>query len=345
LIKLGLNIGTIEDPARLPIPLIQEAERLGFESVWTNETYGADAITPLAFIAAHTKRIRLGTSIVPLAARTPANLAMCAQTIDAMAGGGRMMIGIGMSGPQIVEGWYGQPWGRPNLRLRDYVAIIRRILRREGPVSHDGPEIALPYRGPGATGLGKPLKSILHGNPRIPIHLGTETPANVRLTGEIADGWLGFHLVPAALGRYRPMLEEGLAKRGDGRTLADFEISARVGIIESGDVRATLQTPKPHIALYAGGMGARGKNYHNDAMVARGYGDAAKRIQELFLAGRKAEAAAAVPDEYVDEEWLVGPRERIRERLRPWLDCGITRLTLRQARPELLELVAREARG
>jgi len=345
LTKLGLTLGTIEDPSKIPIPLILHAESVGFESVWTNETYGADAITPLAFIAAHTKRLRLGTSIVPLAARTPANLAMCAQTIDAMAGGNRMMIGIGMSGPQIVEGWYGQPWGRPNRRLRDYVAIIRKILRREGPVSHDGEEISLPYRGPGATGLGKPLKSILHGNPDIPIYLGTETPLNVRLTGEIADGWLGFHLVPAALKRYLPMLEEGLAKRSDGRRLKDLAIQGRVGIIEGSDVKAALQTPKPHVALYAGGMGARGKNYHNDAMVARGYGDAAQRIQELFLAGRKAEAAAAVPDEYIDEEWLVGSRDRIRARLRPWLDCGITRLLLRPASPELLELVAREAAG
>ena len=340
--KLGLALGTLEHPVTVPLALLQRAEALGYDSVWTNETYGADAITPLAYLAGHTKRITLGTQIAQLDARTPANLAMCAMTIDAMAGGGRMAVGLGVSGPQIVEGWYGRPWGKPNRRLRDTVAIMKKIFRREGPVSHDGREISLPYRGEGSSGLGKPLKSILHGG-NIPIYLGTETPLNVRMTGEVADGWLGFHLVPATVKRYKALLAEGIAKRTDGKTMKDFEIAGKFGVMNVDDVKTALQLPKPHIALYAGGMGARTKNYHNDAMVARGYGDAAARIQELFLAGRKDEAAAAVPDEYVDEEWLVGPKERIRQRLRVWLDSGMTTVMTRRTSEDILELIAREA--
>ncbi|MDB5446434.1 MAG: 5,10-methylenetetrahydromethanopterin reductase, partial [Phenylobacterium sp.] len=274
--KLALAIGPGDPEYSLPIPLILKAEALGFDSVWTAETYGADAITPLAYIAALTKRIRLGTSIAQLDARTPANLAMCAQTIDRLAGEGRMIVGLGVSGPQIVEGWYGRPWGKPNTRMRDTVAILRKIWRREH-VAHAGKEIALPYTGEGAIGLGKPLKSAIHGNPDIPIYLGTQTPLNVKMTGEIADGWLGFHLVPANVKHYTAMLEEGLARRTDGRTLKDLDISALVGVLPGDDVKALLQAPKPHIALFAGGMGARSMNFHKDAMIQRGYGEAAER--------------------------------------------------------------------
>jgi len=337
--KLGLALGPGQPEFSLPIDLIQRAETLGFDSVWTAETYGADAMTQLAYIAAHTRRIRLGTSIAQLDARTPANLAMCAQTIDRLAGQGRMMLGLGVSGPQIVEGWYGRPWGKPNTRMRDTVAILRKVWRREH-VSHDGKEIALPYTGPGSIGLGKPLRTAFHGNPDIPIYLGTQTPLNVRMTGEIADGWLGFHLVPATVKRYQALLEEGLARRSDGRTLKEFEIAGTVGVIPGDDVKAALQTPKPHIALYAGGMGAKDMNFHKQAMIERGYADAAERIQELFLAGRRAEAAEAVPDEYVDEEWLVGPPARLRERFRPWRDSGITTLKIRPARGDVLEIMA-----
>lgn len=338
--KLGLGLGPGDAKFSVPIDLIKHAENLGFDSVWTAETYGADAITPLAYIAGHTRRIRLGTGIVQLDARTPANLAMCAQTIDALAGGNRMIVGIGVSGPQIVEGWYGRPWGKANPRLRDTVAIMKKIFRREGPVSHQGKELSLPYTGEGSIGLGKPLKSILHTNPDLPIYLGTDTDLNVRMTGEVADGWLGFHLVPSTVPYYRALLEEGLARRADGRKLADFNIQATVGIKLNDDVKAALQEPKAHIALYAGGMGAQSKNFHNDAMIKRGYGDAAARIQELFLAGRKDEAAAAVPDEYVDEEWLVGPKERIRERFKAWRDSGITSLTIRKANEDVLSTIA-----
>jgi F420-dependent oxidoreductase-like protein len=340
--KLCMAIGPWDGEAPLPMAAIKQAEALGYDTVWSAENYGADAMTPLAYIAGHTSRIKLGTSIAQLDARTPANLAMCSQTIDALAGGGRMVLGIGASGPQIVEGWYGRPWGRPTRRLRDTVAIVRKIFRREGPVVHEGEEISLPYVGEGSIGLGKPLKSIMKARD-IPIMIGADTPLNVRLTGEIADGWLGFHLVPAMVPQALTLLKEGLAKRTDGKTLADFEVKAVVGVKQTDDVAAALQEPKPYIALYAGGMGAKSMNFHKDSMIKRGYGDAAERIQELFMAGRRQEAAAAVPDDYVDEEWLIGPLARIKERYKPWRDSGITSLTLRNHTPDVLELMAKIA--
>ncbi|MGE3917056.1 MAG: LLM class flavin-dependent oxidoreductase, partial [Hyphomicrobiaceae bacterium] len=188
--KLGLHIGYSGAHYQVPVELVQKAEQLGYDSVWTAEAYGTDAMTPLAYLAAKTERIKLGTAIIQLAARTPANAAMQAATIDTMAGGNRFICGIGVSGPQIVEGWYGEPWGRPYYRIKDYVAIMRKVLKREAPVVHEGEEISLPYTGPGAMGVGKPLKSILHMNPNIPIYLGTGNEATVKLTGEIADGWL-----------------------------------------------------------------------------------------------------------------------------------------------------------
>lgn len=326
--KLGLELGYSGARMALPWDMIAKAEAVGFDSVWTAEAYGSDAFSPLAFIAARTSRLRLGTGIAQLAARTPANCAMTAQTIDALAGEGRMIVGLGVSGPQIVEGWYGQPWGKPATRIRDYVAIMRKIWRRDSPVTHAGKEIALPYAGPGAAGLGKPLKSILHGNPDIPIMLGTSTPLNIRMTGEIADGWLSMHVTPDALAAKLALLEEGLARRSDGRQLHDLEIAANVQLVVTDNIQAALDAAKPHIALYVGGMGAQEKNFHKDAMVERGFGDAANRIQELYLSGRKDEAARAVPDEYLDEAALIGPRARIAERFARWRNAGFTLLRL-----------------
>jgi F420-dependent oxidoreductase-like protein len=323
---------------------ILAAEALGYDSIWSAESYGSDALSPLAFIAARTSKIRLCSGIAQLAARTPANLAMTAQTIDALAGKGRMVVGLGVSGPQIVEGWYGQPWGKPAARLRDYVAIMRKIWRRDGPVAYEGTQISLPYAGPGATGLGKPLKSILHGNPDIPVMLGTSTPGNIRLTGEIADGWLSMHVVPSTIKPKLQLLEQGLARRTDGRTLKDFEIVANAGLILTDDVRTALDAEKPWVALYIGGMGARDKNFHKDAMVERGFAAAAERIQELFLAGHKEDAAKAVPDEYIDEGWLIGPEPRIAERFIAWRDCGVTLLRLGHTALPAMEALARIAR-
>ena len=341
--KLGLSIGYSRARLDVPVKLVQRAEELGYDSVWTAEAYGSDAVTPLAYLAALTSRIKLGTGIMQLAARTPANAAMSAATVDALAGGGRFIAGIGVSGPQIVEGWYGQPWGRPYYRMKDYVAIMRKIFAREAPVTHDGREISLPYTGPGSSGLGKPLKSILHMN-QIPIYLATGSESTVKLTAEIADGWLPMGFVPGAMAEYRPWLEEGFRRAGNGKGFADFAVHASVHVEVDNDVKAALGRLKPEVALYVGGMGHRTKNFHNDIMARRGFGDAAKRIQELYLGGAKDEAIAAVPDEWVDLKSLVGPAARIKQRYRAWEDSGADSLSVRSRQPEAIEVMAQAAR-
>jgi F420-dependent oxidoreductase-like protein len=341
--KLGLSIGYSRAHLDIPVELVQRAEQLGYDSVWTAEAYGSDAVTPLAFLAAKTERIKLGTGIMQLAARTPANAAMSAATVDAMAGGGRFIAGIGVSGPQIVEGWYGQPWGRPYYRMKDYVAIMRKIFAREAPVTHDGKEISLPYTGEGSAGLAKPLKSILHMN-QVPIYLATGSESTVKLTAEIADGWLPMGFVPGAMEEYRPWLEEGFRRAGNGKGFHNFTTQASVHVEVETDVKAALQRLKPEVALYVGGMGHKTKNFHNDIMVRRGFGDAAKRIQELYLAKRKDEAIAAVPDEWVDLKSLVGPAARIKQRYRAWEDSGADSLSVRSRQPEAIEVMAEAAR-
>jgi F420-dependent oxidoreductase-like protein len=341
--KLGLSIGYSRAQLDIPVKLIQRAEELGYDSVWTAEAYGSDAVTPLAYVAALTKRIKLGTGIMQLAARTPANAAMSAATVDAMAGGGRFIAGIGVSGPQIVEGWYGQPWGKPYWRMKDYVAIMRKIFARDEPVTHEGKEISLPYVGPGSAGLAKPLKSILHMNP-IPIYLATGSESTVKLTAEIADGWLPMGFMPGAMDEYRPWLEEGFRRAGNGKGFHNFSIQGSVHVEVETDVKAALQKLKPEVALYVGGMGHKTKNFHNDIMVRRGFGDAAKRIQELYLSKHKDEAIAAVPDEWVDMKSLVGPPARIKQRYRAWEDSGADSLSVRSRQPEAIEVMAQAAR-
>ena len=342
--KLGLHIGYSGAEYKVPVEMVQRAEKLGYDSVWTAEAYGTDAMTPLAYLAAKTERIKLGTAIIQLAARTPANAAMAAATIDAMAGGGRMIVGIGVSGPQIVEGWYGQPWGKPYHRIKDYVAIMRKIWRREAPVVHEGKEISLPYTGPGSAGMAKPLKSILHMNPDIPIYLGTGNEATVKLTGEIADGWLPLGFVPGSLPEYLPWLEEGFKRSGTDKSLKNFDIQAGVHVEVNTDVKAALAKLKPEVALYVGGMGHKDKNFHKEMMIRRGFGDAAQRVQELFLAKRKEEATAAVPDEWVDMKSLVGPPARIKQRYGAWEDSGATSLTVRTKQMEAIDVMAEAAR-
>ncbi|HZP45829.1 MAG TPA: LLM class F420-dependent oxidoreductase [Candidatus Binataceae bacterium] len=341
--KLGLTIGYSGADMRVPIERILRAEKLGFDSVWTAESYGSDAITPLAYIAALTKRIRLGTGVIQLAARTAANAAMCAGTLDALAGGNRVIIGIGVSGPQIVEGWYGEPWGRPYYRLRDYVTIMRKIFKREGPVTHAGKEISLPYNGPGASGLAKPLRSILHMNPSIPIMLGVENEATVKLCAELCDGLLPLGFVPGSMAHYRPWLEEGFRRAGGGKSFENFDIFPILPIVIENDVKAAFARMKPNIALYAGGMGARSKNFHNELMKRQGFPEAAARVQELFLAGRKEEAAQAVPDELCDLRALVGPPDRIKARWRAWADSGATGFLVQATQDAALELIAKVA--
>jgi F420-dependent oxidoreductase-like protein len=264
--------------------------------------------------------------------------AMTAMTLDALSGG-RMLVGLGLSGPQVVEGWHGQPYGKPAARLREYVAILRKIWARDEPVEFHGEEYNLPYTGPGATGLGKPLNSILHGR-NMPIYLATLGPNNIRLTAQIADGWIPAFFSPYRMDVFRPDLEAGFARAGGGKSMKDFDIVATCNVVITDDVKAGLQAVKPGIALYVGGMGARQKNFYNELMQRYGYAEAAARIQELYLAGRKAEAEAAVPDELADEMSLIGPVERIRERYRAWEDSGVGTLLVSNRDPRVLRLMA-----
>jgi F420-dependent oxidoreductase-like protein len=340
-LALRLDLYRAADLA-VPMDFVRAAEDLGYHSVWTAEAYGSDALSPLAYIAALTTRIKLGTAVVQLAARPPATVAMHAMTIDALAGGNRMILGVGVSGPQIVEGWYGQPWGRPNARLRDYVEIVRKVLDREGPVEHDGPEIQLPYRGPGSVGQGKPLKSIMHPVARVPIWLASGGPKNTELCAELCDGWLPMGLPPDGVEGYRDTLDRGFAKRGDGRDPEDFEIFTGCQIAITDDVAKVLDSMRPLTGMYVGGMGSASHNFHREAMARRGFPEEAARIQELWLAGRKAEAIAAVPDAYLEQSMLAGSPTRIRQR---WQEefadrPGITGLIVGAEQLEGLELLA-----
>ena len=341
LLGLALDAWSGAD-VKLPVARVQLAERLGYDSVWTAEAYGADALTPLAYLAASTDRIKLATGVVQISARTPAATAMAFATLESLAGTGRVIAGLGLSGPQIVEGWYGQPWARPIARTRDYVAIMRQVFRRDAPVAYQGRAITLPYAGPDATGLGKPLRSILHPNPALPIYLAAGGPANVALAAEIADGWIPMGLSPTNASEFRATLEKGAARSGRGLDTLAIHGSTTVRLTD--DVAGTIAAMKPRVALYVGGMGARDLNFHKDAMARRGYADAADRIQELFLEGRRDEATDAVPDEYIDEGALLGSRERIAQRFVAWDECGLTGLTIHADQDDALELIAELAR-
>lgn len=337
--RLGLSLGYSGPTVSLDLPLVLEAERLGFHSVWTAEAYGSDAVTPLGFLAARTERIRLGTAVMQMPARTPALAAMTAATLDQLSGG-RFLLGLGASGPQVVEGWHGQPFGKPLGRAREYVAIVRAIWRREKPLEHRGEHYQIPYAGPDASGLGKPLRSILHGRPDIPIYLAAIGPRNVALAAEIADGWLPVWFSPDRMEVFRPALEEGFRRAAGPKSAATFDVAPMVPLVAGDDLRACLDAVRPQLALYVGGMGARGRNFYNDLARRYGYEAEARRIQDLYLAGKKAEAVAAVPDALVDEIALCGPRERIRERLARYRAAGVTTLICRADRIESLRMLA-----
>ncbi|MDH4248654.1 MAG: LLM class F420-dependent oxidoreductase [Deltaproteobacteria bacterium] len=315
--KLGLTLGYGGSSTGLNVPLIQRADELGYAIAWSAEAYGADAVTPLAWIGAQTRRIKLGTGIMQIPGRSPANTAMTAMTLDELSGG-RFILGLGVSGPQVVEGWHGIPFGKPLKRTREYIAIVRQVLERKAPVEFSGEYYRIPYAGEDATGLGKPLKSVLHGRADLPIFLAAIGPKNIALAAEIGDGWLPVFFSPDRFGLFETSLNEGFARAGGGKSLANFTISPYVHVEIGPDVQACRDAVKPHMALYVGGMGAKGKNFYNDLMCRYGYEDAAEKVQSLYLAGKKAEAAAALPDALIDEVALCGPRERIAERLSAW---------------------------
>ena len=335
--RLGVNLGywgsLPVDQAALAI----RADELGFHSIWTAEAYGSDALTPLAWVGAQTKQIKLGTGIMQMPARTPAATAMAAATLDTLSEG-RVLLGIGASGPQVSEGWYGVEYGQPLRRTREYVEIIRRILAREGPLEFDGDDYQVPLKG--GTGLGKPLKLITKPlRNDIPIYLAAIGPKNVALAGEIADGWLPVFCSPERFDEvFTPALEEGFAKRT--RPRETFDVNATAPLIMADDIDGCRALVKPFLALYIGGMGARGKNFYNDLAQRLGFEAAAKEIQDFYLDGKKTEATAAVPDELVDEIALVGPKERIVDRLAAWRESPVTTLCVSTAQPEALEVLA-----
>ena len=318
---------------------ILEAERLGFASAWTAEAYGSDALTPLAWWGASTERIQLGTGICQLSARTPTATAMAAMTMDHLSGG-RFILGLGVSGPQVVEGWYGEHYERPLERTREYVEIIRSVLRRDRPVEFDGNQYSLPYDGTNATGLGKPLKSTVHPfRTDVPIYLGAEGPKNVALAAEICDGWLPLFFSPSENSFYERCLHDGFAKSGQADKQQRFEVIAPISVIPGPDVEKCADLVRPMLALYAGGMGARGANFHFDVFARMGYEDVAVRVQELYLEGRKEEAAASIPLKMVEDVALVGPPDKIRSELPRWEDTVLTTLLL-SGPPQMLHTFA-----
>jgi len=344
--KLGIGAVSFGPKVRIDLELIQRAEALGFDSAWTAEAYGNDAVTTATWVLAHTSRIKVGTAIMQIPARTPSMAAMTAMTLDQLSGG-RFILGLGPSGPQVIEGWHGVPYGKPLTRTREYITIIRKILAREEPLEFHGSEYEIPVRGAATTGLGKPLKSILHGNPRIPIYTASISPAGLRCAAEVADGVFPMMVDPERFDvSYLPYLKEGFAKAGGGKSLADFAVLPGVSVIVTDEPEKARMAVKGGMALYIGGMGARDKNFYNDLTKRLGYGEAAVRIQDLFLAGKKAEAAAAVPDALLDAVHLVGPRDRIRDRLAAWKEAGrkgwIHTMNVSASQPEALELLAEE---
>ena len=338
--KLGLNIGYYGTAISDNFSLIELAEDLGYDSVWTAEAYGSDALTPLAYIAARTERIRLGSGVFQMPARTPAMTAMTAATIDQMSGG-RFLLGLGVSGPQVVEGWHGRAFGKPLKVSREYVAIVRSILAREEPVAFDGEYHQLPYAGEDATGLGKPLKIMLRPRKDIPIYLAAIGPRNVELTAEIADGWLPIFFSPERTREvYEPLLAAGFAASGDPAKADRFDIAPTVSALVTDDLESARLQMKPQLGLNIGGMGAKGRNFYNDLAKRYGYDAESEQIQDLYLAGKKMEATMAVPDELVDEVCLLGSREMIADRLDAWKEAGVGTLIVGASDPTTRRTIA-----
>lgn len=337
--KLGLNTGywSSGPPAGVE-QQIEVAEDLGFDSMWIAEAYGSDALTPLAWWGANTKKLKLGTSIAQISAREPTALAMAAMTLDHLSGG-RVMLGVGASGPQVVEGWYGKPYPRPLERTREYIDILRKVFAREERVTYEGKHYQLPYKG--GAGLGKALKSTIHPlRKEIPILLAAEGPKNVALAAEIADGWFPLFYSPKIDKFYRDALNEGFSRPTARNSPDSFEVAGIVPIIINDDVEMAANAVRPMLALYAGGMGARGANFHYDALARLGYEEECAKIQDLYLEGKRVEATAAVPLKMVEDTALIGPIEKVRDEIPMWNDSLVTTMLVAGPAP-LLEQIAR----
>ncbi|MGB3303252.1 LLM class F420-dependent oxidoreductase [Gordonia sp. (in: high G+C Gram-positive bacteria)] len=339
--KLGLQLGYWSaQPPTNHRELVEAAERSGFDSVFTAEAWGSDAYTPLSWYGSQTQRLQLGTSVLQLSARTPTACAMAAQTLDHLSGG-RHIVGLGVSGPQVVEGWYGQSFGKPLARTREYIDIMRQVWAREAPVTNAGPHYPLPLAGEGSTGLGKPLKSIVHPlRSDIPVYLGAEGPKNIALAAEIADGWLPLFFTPRMADEYNGWLDEGFARPGARNTRETFEIAAVAQIVLTEDRDAAYAAIKPFLALYMGGMGSEDTNFHAEVYRRMGYGDVVDEVTALFRSDRKAEAAAIIPDAVVDDSAIVGDESHVREQIKVWEKAGVTTMLVSAGTVQEVERLA-----
>jgi F420-dependent oxidoreductase-like protein len=341
--QLGITVDMSGPTPKLDMERVLEAERLGFSQVWTGEAYGTDAVTPVTWILSRTTKIKAGTGIMQIPARTPACTAMTVMTLQILSNN-RFLCGLGVSGAQVVEGWHGVRFGKPMTRTKEYIAIIRQVLERKAPLEFHGEEYVIPYAGPDATGLGRALRSVTHGNPDIPFYLASITPAGLRTAGECADGVLPIFYSPEQPQVVSAPILDGMKKADRPQTLANFDVAPYVRAKLGPDVAACRDAIRPELALYIGGMGARSKNYYNDVAIKLGYESAAKTIQDLYLDGKKTEAAAAVPDKLIDEISLVGPADRIKDRLAAWQqaakDRSVGTMVLKGASIEVMRVVA-----
>jgi F420-dependent oxidoreductase-like protein len=343
--KLGFLLGYSGKRIHIPIDQIKHAESLGYDSCWTAEAYGSDAVTVATWVLAQTEKIRVGTAIMQMPARTPAMAAMTAMSLAQMSDN-RFIVGLGASGPQVIEGWHGVPYGKPIARTKEYIQIMRKIMAREGPVEFEGKVYQMPNKSEGTTGFGKPLKSILEANNDIPIYTASITPAGLRCAAEVADGVFPVWMDPDKYSIFADDFNTGFEKAGNGKGLKDFDVAPFVSVAMNDDMEAAFNSLRPWLALYIGGMGAKGRNFYTDYATRLGYGEAAEKIQDYYLSGQKAEAEALVPNELLDEIALVGPKDRIRERLQRWKDAGsrgeVGSMLVGAQDPAVLELIAEE---
>ncbi len=337
--KLGLMVGYSGAGMSLPMETIQEVEGLGYDSVWTAEAWGSDAVSPLAWIGAQTKTIKLGTGIMQLPGRSPANTAMTAMTLDALSGG-RFILGLGTSGPQVVEGWHGMPWYKPLTWMREYLTIVKEILAREKPLEFDGEIYQIPNKSERSKGLGKPLKSILHGRSDIPIYTGSMAPKGMELCGEMCDGLLLTCMHPGRPEVITERVEAGMARAGGGKSLDGFDIAPMVAVVMGDDLQACMAPLRAQLALYIGGMGAKKKNFYKEYLCRVGFEEVCDKIQDTYLAGRKKEAIGLVPDEMIDTLYLVGPEARIRDRFQIWKESCIGTMMVGAQQIEAIRLLA-----